>query len=208
MFLAGFVITVAMFFAVLEIPFVVNVIQKALEEEEVVDLDIKPKDDRDLIAAAEKLQKEVKEAEKLNKVEESIELKPEEEIETEKKDEELEKTEEEPPVNLNDDDPETQRIVEELPKFPGGMVEYMKWLTANLSYPPAGRQLKVEGRVVVSFIVETDGTISNLQIEQHSKPFFDNEAMRVMRLMPNWEPGKDHGKVCRTKVAVPVVFAL
>ena len=156
------------------------------------------------------MRKEEKKAEKLHKVDEATETPPEIidkiKFEPPKPDEEL--TEKEPPININDDDPETLRIVQELPQYPGGMVEFVKWLTDNLKYPPTALRNKIEGKVMISFIVNTDGSLSELKVEQSVHRLLDNEALRVARLMPNWKPGKDHGKICRTKVAIPIVFAL
>lgn len=213
MFLAGIVIMVIVFFLVLEVRVVANYIASiSLDDEINMDLNIKPKDDRDLISAEEKkkLRKEEKKAEKLHKVDKVTEAPPEIidkiKFEPPKPDEEL--TEKEPPININDDDPETLRIVQELPQYPGGMVEFVKWLTDNLRYPPTALRNKIEGKVMISFIVNTDGSLSELKVEQSVHRLLDNEALRVARLMPNWKPGKDHGKICRTKVAIPIVFAL
>ena len=112
------------------------------------------------------------------------------------------------PINQNDDDPETLRIVQELPQYPGGMTEFVKWLTKNLKYPTAALRSKIEGKVMISFIVNTDGTISDIKVVKNAHRLLDAEALRVAKLMPKWEPGKDHGKVCRTMVAIPIVFEI
>ena len=113
------------------------------------------------------------------------------------------------PANAaNADNPLNFQIVEEVPEFPGGPVEFMKWLTKNLTYPEHARQQKVQGQVVVSFIVNKDGTVANAQVVRSVNPFLDREALRVMRMMPNWKPGNDHGKPCRTLVCIPIVFKL
>jgi protein TonB len=98
--------------------------------------------------------------------------------------------------------------VEQLPEFPGGMVEFMKWLTKNLKYPPSAQNRKVQGRVVVSFIVNKDGTIADAKVVKPVDPTLDREAMRVVRMMPNWKPGLQMGKPCRTMFAIPIVFKL
>lgn len=100
------------------------------------------------------------------------------------------------------------RVVEDLPKFPGGAAEFMKWLTKNLKYPASAQQQKVKGRVVAEFIVNKDGTVSDLQLVEHLNLACDNEVLRVLRMMPNWEPGLMDAKPCRTKVCIPVVFNL
>lgn len=114
-----------------------------------------------------------------------------------------------PPVVTDmDDNPLSLRVVEQLPEFPGGMVEFMKWLTKNLKYPPSAQNRKVQGRVVVSFIVNKDGTIADAKVVKPVDPTLDREAMRVVRMMPNWKPGLQMGKPCRTMFAIPIVFKL
>lgn len=100
------------------------------------------------------------------------------------------------------------RVVEQLPEFPGGAVELMRWLTKNLHYPAMARQRKVQGRVVAQFIVNTDGTVTDLQIVGKVDPMLDREALRVMRLMPKWKAGQIEQKPCRTMVCIPIVFKL
>ena len=123
-------------------------------------------------------------------------------------DDELLEEDKDEPINQNADDPETLRMVQELPMYPGGMVEFMKWLTKNLKYPNAALRSKIEGKVMISFIVNTDGTISDIKVVKKAHRLLDAEALRVAKLMPKWEPGKEHGKVCRTMVAIPIVFEI
>lgn len=100
------------------------------------------------------------------------------------------------------------RVVERLPEFPGGMVEFMKWLTKNLNYPVVARDQKIQGKVIVSFIINKDGGVSDAKVVRQVHPYLDREAMRVIRMMPKWKPGEDKGKPCRTMMVIPVVFAL
>lgn len=111
-------------------------------------------------------------------------------------------------ARLMDDRPLDFRVVESLPQFPGGAVEFMKWLTRNLRYPLAAERQKIEGRVVVQFIVERDGAISGLKVARAAHPYLDREAMRVLRTMPKWQPGMQNDRPCRTMVSIPVVFKL
>jgi len=99
-------------------------------------------------------------------------------------------------------------IAEELPQYPGGAVEFMKWLTRNLRYPSLAQQRKVQGKVVTVFYVEKDGSISGLQVTQSLSPECDREALRVLAMMPKWKPGIQHDQPCRTKVSIPIVFKL
>lgn len=110
-------------------------------------------------------------------------------------------------VDMNDN-PLNFQVVERLPEFPGGMVELMKWLTRTLKYPEFARQHKQQGRVMVSFIINKDGTIANPKIVQSVSAELDREALRVVRAMPAWKPGEDRGKPCRTLFCLPIVFKL
>lgn len=100
------------------------------------------------------------------------------------------------------------RIVEQLPEYPGGISEFMKWLTKNLKYPVAAQRLKIQGTCLVSFIVNKDGSISNIKLEKKFNYYCDAEAMRVMKLMPKWKPGHMNGEIVRTKIAIPIVFKI
>ena len=84
----------------------------------------------------------------------------------------------------------------------------MKWLTANLKYPVSAQRKKIQGKVMVQFIVDTSGTMTDLKIVQSLEASCDKEAMRVMRMMPKWKPGIDNGQPCRTMVCIPIVFKL
>lgn len=107
-----------------------------------------------------------------------------------------------------DKDTAVLRTVEQIPEFPGGIVQFMKWLTRNLRYPPQAQQQKIQGKVVVSFIVNKDGSISSPTVVKSVDPMLDNEAMRVVKMMPRWKPGLEKGKPCRTMFAIPINFVL
>ena len=77
------------------------------------------------------------------------------------------------------------RVVEDLPQFPGGASEFMKWLTKNLKYPASAQKKQVRGRVVAQFIVNTDGSVSDLELTEHLEAACDREVLRVLRMMPN-----------------------
>lgn len=113
-----------------------------------------------------------------------------------------------PAATNKDGNPLNFRVVEDLPQFPGGAVELMKWLTKNLRYPSAAQRQKVQGKVVVQFIINNDGTMANLEVVKSLNADCDREALRVMRMMPKWKPGVQDGKPCRTKVCIPIVFKL
>ena len=107
-----------------------------------------------------------------------------------------------------DKDTAVLRTVEQIPEFPGGIVQFMKWLTRNLRYPPQAQEQKIQGKVVVSFIVNKDGSISSPTVVKSVDPMLDNEAMRVVKMMPRWKPGLEKGKPCRTMFAIPINFVL
>ncbi len=113
-----------------------------------------------------------------------------------------------PEITKEELDALDQKVVEQLPEFPGGAVALMKWLTKNLRYPPYARQQKLQGRVVTQFIVNADGSLSDLKVVQPVDPSLDREALRVLRMMPAWKPGQQDNKPCRTMVCIPIVFKL
>ena len=148
-------------------------------------------------------------SQELNLVEEDVEIAPEVLEPVASKEEAKEDVKEDLPEAVDMyDAPVDFRVVEDLPQFPGGAVEFMKWLTKNLKYPPLAQQRKVQGRVVAQFIVNKDGSISDLVLVEKVSPELDREALRVLRMMPKWTPGVMDAKPCRTKVCIPVVFKL
>lgn len=139
-------------------------------------------------------------------VESSLEISSPEQVETPKPEEVAE--EEKPQVVDMYDEPIDFRVVEDLPQFPGGASEFMKWLTKNLKYPASAQQRKVKGKVVAQFIVNKDGSVSDLEVIEHLDNACDQEVLRVLRMMPRWQAGVMDAKPCRTKVCIPVVFNL
>ena len=149
-------------------------------------------------------------SQELNLVEEDVEIAPEILEPVAPKEEELKVEEKEVQPEAVDmyDEPLDFRVVEDLPQFPGGAVEFMKWLTKTLKYPAVAQQRKVQGRVVAQFIVNQDGTVSDIQVVERLSNECDREALRVLRMMPKWQPGVMNAKPCRTKVCIPIVFKL
>lgn len=107
-----------------------------------------------------------------------------------------------------DQAPTALQVVEEMPQFPGGLGALMRWLDRNIHYPAYCVQNKIEGEVRVSFIVDKNGRIVEPQVVQDVHPFLDREALRCVRRMPHWQPGRVHGKVSMVRVTIPVVFSL
>ena len=103
---------------------------------------------------------------------------------------------------------EVYDVVEEMPVFPGGIQGMIKFLSENISYPKEAQKKKISGRVLVSFVVEKNGSVSEVQTETSLYPSLDEEAVRVVKSMPNWIPGKQGGQVVRVKYTLPVTFSL
>lgn len=105
--------------------------------------------------------------------------------------------------------PEVEKVfdvVEQMPSFPGGPSALMEWLSNNVKYPVVAQENGVQGRVVVSFVVERDGSITDVKVVRGVDPSLDREASRVVRAMPRWIPGKQNGSAVRVKYNVPVAF--
>ena len=99
-------------------------------------------------------------------------------------------------------------VVEQMPSFPGGNSALMEYLQQNVKYPVVAQENGVQGRVVVSFVVEKDGSITDVKVVRSVDPSLDKEAARVVKSMPRWIPGKQNGSAVRVKYNVPVSFRL
>ena len=99
-------------------------------------------------------------------------------------------------------------VVEEMPSFPGGNGALMSYLSSNIKYPVVAQENGVQGRVIVAFVVERDGSITDVKVARSVDPSLDREAQRVVKSMPKWKPGKQNGSAVRVKYTVPVVFRL
>lgn len=99
-------------------------------------------------------------------------------------------------------------VAEQMPEFPGGMKELLKFLQNNLKYPENAMKNNVQGRVIVQFVVEKDGTLTEFKVARSVDPDLDAEALRVLQTMPKWKPGMQRGKIVRVKFTVPVSFKL
>ena len=98
--------------------------------------------------------------------------------------------------------------VEIMPDFPGGMAALMKYLGTNIKYPTISQEMGSAGKVIVQFVVDKDGTITNPAVVRGVDAYLDKEAIRVISSMPKWKPGVQNGKKVRVKYTVPVVFRL
>lgn len=106
------------------------------------------------------------------------------------------------------DEGEIFEVVESNPMFPGGDAALMKWLSKNLKYPASAQDAGIQGRVVVQFVVNKDGSIVEPKVVRSVEPSLDKEAIRVVSAMPKWTPGKQRGKTVRVRYTLPVMFRL
>ena len=100
------------------------------------------------------------------------------------------------------------KVVEEMPEFPGGAAKMMEYIQKNIKYPMMARESDIQGRVFVNFVVEPDGTITNVTVMRGIGGGCDEEALRVVQSMPNWKPGKQRGTAGRCAFTVPIIFKL
>jgi TonB family protein len=117
-------------------------------------------------------------------------------------------TEEIKTTPTTDQDNPIFKVVEQMPEFPGGMGECMKWLQTNIKYPKEAKEKGEHGRVILQFIVEKDGSITDVKVVRSVSPALDAEAIRVASAMPKWKPGMQRGKVVKVKYTLPVMFNL
>ena len=99
-------------------------------------------------------------------------------------------------------------VVEQMPEYPGGSAALFQFLAKNVKYPAAAEKAGIQGRVIVTFVVDTDGSVIEPTVAKSISPELDAEAIRVISAMPNWKPGKQSGEVVRVKYAVPISFSL
>lgn len=99
-------------------------------------------------------------------------------------------------------------VTETMPQFPGGQGVMMKYLAANIKYPASAVKAKKQGRVIVSFVIQKDGSVTNARIVRSVDPELDAEALRIVKAMPNWTPGTQDGKPVNVNYTIPVVFSL
>lgn len=214
-FLLGVILVLTMLFVALEYDWTASSSDYDFDalENIVKELDLEAlKEEERIPLIKEQVVERPQSADKLNVVEDEPEVELKDEI-APPEDVELKTVDEvenpdQPTVVDMELNPLNFRIVEELPEFPGGATAFMKWLTNNLRYPPTAQQRKVEGKVVAQFIVNTDGSISNIELVTRVDPSLDREALRVLRMMPQWKAGKQNDKPCRTQVCIPIVFKL
>lgn len=106
------------------------------------------------------------------------------------------------------EDDEVYQVVDQMPEFPGGTEAMMTFIQDNLHYPDDAKNSNIQGRVIVSFVVNKDGSIVDPVVLHSADHIFDNEAITVIRSMPNWIPGKLNGETVRVQYTVPITFRL
>lgn len=109
---------------------------------------------------------------------------------------------------VEDEQPVSIAMVEQKPEFPGGEAAMYKWLGENIVYPAAASEEGVQGRVVVEFVVGKDGSITNVKVVRPRHPALDKEALRVVKAMPKWMPGRNNGQPVKVTYTLPVTFRL
>ena len=98
------------------------------------------------------------------------------------------------------------QVVEDMPQFPGGSVQ--KWIAKNVKHPMIAQENNIQGKVFVQFVIEKDGSVSDVKVARSVDPSLDKEAIRVVKAMPKWKPGKQRGKPVRVSYTVPINFQL
>ena len=112
------------------------------------------------------------------------------------------------PVKPKEEENKVFDVVEQMPSYPGGMGALMQYLSSNIKYPVIAEENGIQGRVICTFVVERDGSITDVKIAKSVDPSLDKEAMRVVSSMPKWIPGKQNGSAVRVKYTLPVTFRL
>ena len=150
----------------------------------------------------------VQEVEVLNVVEDDVET---EEIQINTEDDKDVEVVIQAPVEIQEEEPEDEPIfviVENKPEYPGGDAALMKYISENIKYPVIAQENGIQGRVICPFVVNKDGSIVDITVVRGVDPSLDKEAIRVIKSMPTWKPGKQRGKPVRVKYTLPIVFRL
>jgi protein TonB len=112
------------------------------------------------------------------------------------------------PVKPKEEENKVFDVVEQMPSFPGGTAALMAYLQKAIKYPPVAEENGIQGRVICTFVVERDGSVTDVRIAKSVDPSLDKEAQRVVSAMPKWIPGKQNGQSVRVKYTLPVTFRL
>lgn len=112
------------------------------------------------------------------------------------------------PVKPKEEENKVFDVVEQMPSYPGGMGALMQYLGSHIKYPPIAEENGIQGRVICTFVVEKDGSVTDVRVAKSVDPSLDKEAVRVVSAMPRWIPGKQNGSAVRVKYTLPVTFRL
>ena len=135
-------------------------------------------------------------------VEDEVEIEEELEIEDTESDEDI-------AIEIEEEsDDEFFMVVENMPEFPGGDLGLMKYIQKNVKYPPIAKEYNITGKVYVSFIVDKSGSVTNVKIVRGVDKNLDAEALRVVKSLPKYKPGKQRGKPVRVMFTIPINFTL
>lgn len=99
-------------------------------------------------------------------------------------------------------------VIEDKPEFPGGEAALLQWVAKNTQYPPIAKDMGIKGKVFVQFIIDKEGKVTNVEIIRGVDPSLDKEALRVVKSMPSWKPGKQRGKPVKVSFQIPINFTL
>lgn len=113
-----------------------------------------------------------------------------------------------PPVTGDGDDKISFPVINCQPKFPGGSAALVSWIKSNLRYPVLAEEQQIEGDVVCAFWIEKDGSVKNTYVIRSSHELLSKEALRVLKFMPRWIPGRENGQAIRVRYTVPFTFRL
>ncbi|MBD3635865.1 MAG: energy transducer TonB [Crocinitomicaceae bacterium] len=114
-------------------------------------------------------------------------------------------------MDLPQDTTKTEMVYdmpEQMPQFPGGAEAMERFISEHIKYPPTAKEKRIQGKVYVQFIVEKDGSLTDIKIRRGAHQLLDDEAIRVIKLMPKWKPGSMRGKIVRVRYTIPITFAL
>ena len=143
----------------------------------------------------------------MNVVEDDVELEQQDILSSEDNQQEAQTAVYTPPA-VEESAQQIFTVVEEMPKFPGGDAELLKFIAKSIKYPVIAQENGIQGRVICAFVVNRDGSVVDAEVLRGVDPSLDKEALRVIGTMPKWTPGKQRGKPVRVKYTVPITFRL
>ncbi|MCF8257279.1 MAG: energy transducer TonB [Flavobacteriales bacterium] len=147
-------------------------------------------------------------APEINIVDDDVEIEDEVEIQDVEADQKTEIAEIQQPVEEEPAEPDFFTIVEDMPSFPGGDGALLKYIAENVKYPPIAKENGITGVVYVSYVVDRDGSVKDVKVVRGADPFLDKEAVRVVKTLKGYKPGKQRGKPVPVQFTIPIRFVL